>query len=181
MKREEAYSMFKEMIDIASVEIAKFTRKQKLSVDYKQDKTIVTECDKKISEVLKKYVGETLPFISEEDEESYALAGGGNYIIIDPIDGNLGYIEHVKKLAEKKSNKPSTDLNPSPVDHCLLIGIVENGIPRFGCCYNYVSGETFFLDSTSKSHTIRKKIQKKENVKFAYYVDNRGGSDFDKK
>jgi fructose-1,6-bisphosphatase/inositol monophosphatase family enzyme len=87
MNRKEAFNLFEEMIELANTELHKFTISQKLDIEQKIDKTLVTNCDRYIDKVLSDYAkSKNLLVISEEGNKINKIVKGGNYITIDPID-----------------------------------------------------------------------------------------------
>ncbi len=173
------------MIEVAAKEIVTFTKQHGLKVDHKPDKTVVTECDKYLDGILTSLAQEKgFDVVSEESESNLDIVKSGNYFITDAIDGSLRYITYVERSRERKSDKPSyvdTDLGPA-YDHCLLLGIVENGRPRFGCCYNYVTGEKILLDSSSREHTIRSgNNQRFYSGRYVQYVEDRTKDEISKR
>ena len=161
MRRGDAYSLFEKMIELASAEIVSFTKKNRLKVGHKKDRvsgiTFVTACDKHLDRLLSELVkNRGLSVVSEEGKADLAALKSGNYITIDAVDGTIGYVAHANSSASKGLNNPCIDPSlDKKNDYCLLVGIVENGTPRFGCCFNYVTGEKIFLDSESNLYTIR--------------------------
>lgn len=175
MTRQDAYKLFDEMILHAKKTLVEFTKSHDLNAQEKEDKTLVTECDKAIdielSNIAKDY---DLNVVSEEGEHLEEVLKKGNYITIDPIDGTNGYIEYVKRSG--KSNIFETDLG-AEYDFGLLLGIVEDGIPQFAALYNYVTHEKILLDSSSKENTIRENDKRIYDQKNVLYVGKRGVED----
>ena len=119
--------------------------------------------------------GHSLNPVSEEGEQPLNIVKSGNYIVWDSIDGSTTYQNHVersiKEFGERMPISSSLKEDPS-YDYSLLMGIVEDGIPRFGCCYNYVTGEKIFVDSTGDLY--REGLKREGfDAKFARYVDHR--------
>ncbi|MBS3080628.1 hypothetical protein J4221_04105 [Candidatus Pacearchaeota archaeon] len=147
MDRIKAYSIFTDMIDVVQTEISSFVQNQSVSYETKEDKTIVTSLDTHLDGVLsEKARNEGFESVSEEGEAELEIVKKGNYITIDPIDGTLAFLEHFK-LGNYKNSRLGESY-----DYSLLLGIVENGKPRFGCCYNYITEEKIFLDSQGDIH-----------------------------
>ncbi|MCK5063261.1 MAG: hypothetical protein KAR23_04985 [Candidatus Aenigmarchaeota archaeon] len=171
MNREDAYNLFGEMVSVSSKQILASIEDMGLKISYKADNTVVTKADEDIGcalvELAKK---QGFQAISEESYQNIDIVKSGNYIIIDPIDGTLAFIEHLKN-----SSKDNPAFSPNlgeGYDYALLIGIVEDGKPRFGCCYNYVTGEEIYIDSVGD--ITRKGIRRdKFEADFARYVDRR--------
>ena len=156
MYQKIAFALFQRLIDAASNEIARFTIEQQLSVDYKADRTAVTQCDRHLGELLARIAAETgLPVVHEEDESTFENIRSGNYIIIDPIDGTRAYIRHVEGTLKRRLKEPDASpvVDPSlesetgEHDYAMLVGIVIGGKPLFGCSFNYVTGEKIFTAS----------------------------------
>lgn len=180
---DSAYSLFENLIKIAQKTLLDFTLSQRenISKKIKADKTLVTGCDRKIDDVLSK-VCKNLGYsvVSEEGSQVLDIVKSGNYITIDPIDGSLGYLDYVNyTFFEKKGDFISTDLGPQS-DFCLLIGIVENNIPAYGCCYNYFSKEKILVDGSSKKNLIRERSLRDYKGKNVAYLDQRPGTELEK-
>ena len=100
----------------------------KFSVEYKADKSPVTEADKrannKIIEMLSHF---NIPFLTEETEETnYLERKNWNRLwIVDPLDGTK---EFVKRSGEFTVN----------------IALIEHGIPILGVIYAPVSKDLYF-------------------------------------
>ncbi len=181
MNKETAYKIFEEMISLAKKEIVEFTLNHKFGIEKKADKTVVTDCDKHIDKVLWDYAKKQwLSVISEEGEKESDIVKSGNYITIDPIDGSLGYIEHVN-YAMKNDIKTflKTDLW-SQSDFCLLLWIVIDSKPRYACCYHYVTEEKIMLDSSNKENCIIELDYRKRNYPNACYADQRAWEEIQK-
>lgn len=181
MNKEQAYHLFEQMISKADEELISFTLSFDLSVEHKADKTAVTECDKRIDEKLTAIAKENgLQVVSEEGEKVQSIVESGNYITIDPIDGTLGYIEYVNDAINKGDIKKflQEDLGAQS-DFCLLLGIVENSIPVFGACYNFINKEKIFIDGSNKVNLERENNKRDYKVQNAVYVDQRPGDDIE--
>jgi fructose-1,6-bisphosphatase/inositol monophosphatase family enzyme len=177
MTRDRAYALFEEMIIDAEKDLFDFTLNSKLDIEHKADKSAVTKCDKQIDENLTKLAHRHgLKVISEESEHVIDIVKSGNYMTIDPIDGTLGYIEHVNHALNSGGIKNflNKDLG-SASDFCLLLGIVENNQPRFGACYNFVTKEKILIDSEDSASMIRVNNQRNFKAINAVYVDQRPG------
>ena len=163
------------MIEVAEKELFRFTLNMKLNISNKLDKTIVTSCDLHIDKILSKIARlNGFQVISEEGEKDKAIVKSGNYLTIDPIDGSLGYIEHIDYAIRHGGidNFLKIDIGPMS-DFCLLIGIVEKGAPRFGCCYHYVTKERILLDSETLDNCIIENKKRKYSGKDVCYVGPR--------
>jgi 3'-phosphoadenosine 5'-phosphosulfate (PAPS) 3'-phosphatase len=181
MTTEEAFNLFEEMISVAKEELVNFTLSSNLSIEKKADKSMVTECDKAIDIKLTQLAQNFgLKVVSEEGEHIIDIVKDGNYITIDPIDGTLGYIDHVNSALEKGSLKDYLleDLGANH-DFGLLLGIVENNEPRFGACYNFCTREKILIDSYGE--ILRENNVRNYNAKNAVYVDQRAGEDIEQK
>jgi fructose-1,6-bisphosphatase/inositol monophosphatase family enzyme len=182
MDREKAYKIFGEMISSAKREVVDFTLNHKFDVEKKADKTSVTACDKHIDKVLSDYAkSQGLSVISEEGDQENEIVKSGNYITIDPIDGSLGYIDHVNFALSLGNIKTflKTDLG-AQADFCLLLGIVENSEPKYGCCYHYVTGEKIMLDASDKQACYVELEYRKRIYTNACYIDQRAGESIEK-
>lgn len=177
MKTNEAFQLFKQMIATAEKELLEFTQNFPLNTESKADKSVVTACDKKIDEKLTQLAQEAgLQVVSEEGEHVIDIVKSGNYITIDPIDGTLGYIEYVNYALENGGIQEflKKDLGPAS-DFCLLLGIVENGVPMYGAVYNFITKEKILVDGNDKKNLIRKNNKRNYTQRFAVYVDQRAG------
>lgn len=177
MEEKEAFQIFEEVISLAKKEIVSFTLKNKFDIETKADKTLVTACDKYIDDVISKYVNSKgISVVSEEGEKESEIIQLGNYFTIDPIDGSLGYIDHVNfSLKEGDINYfLKTDLG-SQSDFCLLLGIIENSEPKYACCYHYVTGEKILLSSVNKENCKIELEYRKRSYENAIYMDQREG------
>ncbi len=181
MTKDDAFQLFQNMIDEAEKELLSFTLHSGLSVEHKADKTAVTECDKSIDRKLSAIAKDSnLQVVSEEGLLVKHIVESGNYITIDPIDGTLGYIEYVND-ALKKGNISyflHKDLGPQS-DFCLLLGVVENGKPVFGACYNYITKEKIFIDGSNKDNLQRVHNKRNYMSPNAVYVDQRPGDEIE--
>jgi 3'-phosphoadenosine 5'-phosphosulfate (PAPS) 3'-phosphatase len=154
-----------------------FTVSSQLKIQEKADKSLVTACDRIIDEKLTSIVSSYgFSVISEEGKHVQKIVESGNYVTIDPIDGSLGYIDYANDFYLKNTSVVPflKDLGPSS-DFSLLLGIVENAVPKYGACYNYVTKEKIFLDGDNRanfSRTNARTIYDQENVA---YVDQRKG------
>jgi fructose-1,6-bisphosphatase/inositol monophosphatase family enzyme len=170
MNREEAFQLMDNMVTWASREIALFTKSNKIISEGKPDGSAVTACDLHLDRGLTQIATNLgLQVVSEEGLHNLDFIRSGNYATIDPIDGTLGYLEHCKH-SRGPSPHISRDIG-SEFDYALLVGIVENGIPRFGCAYSYVTGEKILIDSEGYFERGGKK--RRFNARCARYIDNR--------
>lgn len=175
MKKDKAYALFEEMIRLAEQELRDFTLHNGITSEKKADKSLVTACDIHIDQILSKLASEQgLQLVSEEGVHTLEIVKSGNYITIDPIDGTLGYIDYVNHAVEQKSLSSflEADLGPTS-DFCLLLGIVENGIPQFGAVYNYITKETILIDGNDRNNLIRTNNKRNHTQENAVYLDQR--------
>jgi len=183
MNQTDAFLLFEEMISTAEVELINFTLQSELSTENKADKSVVTLCDKNIDEKLTKIANKAgLQVISEEGDHVLDIAKSGNYITIDPIDGTLGYIEYVNHALTHGGIDTflKTDLGAAS-DFCLLLGIVENGVPQFGAVYNFVTKEKILIDGNNKDNLVRVNNIRGYNQKIVAYIDQRQGDSLEQK
>lgn len=179
MDRQEAFHLFEKMIRLAEAELHRFTKSQRLCVHHKADRTVVTGCDRRIDEVLSEFAKSIgLLVVSEEGDKEKQIVSKGDYVTIDPIDGSLGYIEYVNYAVEHGGINAflSQDLGPAS-DFCLLLGIVEDGTPRFGCCYHYVTKERILLDAQAPGRCTIQNRRRKNSARTVVYVDPRPGEE----
>lgn len=175
MNKDQAYSLFEQMIAQAIEELKRFTLQAPLSIEHKADKSAVTECDKHIDSKLSKLaVDAGFSVVSEEGEHVLDIIKSGNYITIDPIDGTLGYIENVNYALENSGigEFMKKDLGAEH-DFGLLLGIVENGLPRFGACFNFITGEKILIDGENKENFVRENNVRNYVQENAVYLDQR--------
>lgn len=181
MTYKEAFTLFEQMITVAETTIISFTESTSLSSEEKADKSVVTKCDKQIDDKLTSIAKRAgLQVVSEEGEHVLDIVKSGNYISIDPIDGTLGYIEYVNYALENGGieNFLLKDLG-AVSDFCLLLGIVENGIPQYGAVYNFVTKEKILIDGNDKDNFVRENNARNYNQRTAVYVDQRPGDDIE--
>jgi 3'-phosphoadenosine 5'-phosphosulfate (PAPS) 3'-phosphatase len=173
--KDQAYNLFEQMIAQASDELVKFTVQAPLSIEHKADKSAVTECDKKVDAKLSELATKAgLQVVSEEGEHVLDIVKSGNYMTIDPIDGTLGYIENVNYALENGGIEQfiKKDLGAEH-DFGLLLGIVENGLPRFGACYNFITKEKILIDAESKDNFVRENNIRNYTQENVVYLDQR--------
>lgn len=183
MNRQEAFQLFEGMIKLAEAELHKFTKVQDLNVEQKADKTVVTGCDCQIDNALSEFAkSRGLLVVSEEGDKENQVVKGGKYMTIDPIDGSLGYINYVNYALEHGGIETflSQDLGASS-DFCLLLGIVENGSPKYGCCFHYVTREKILLDAQAPDQCMIQNKKRKYTGKSAVYVGPRPGEQIQQK
>jgi len=117
---------------VAGTEILKIYNKD-FSVEYKDDKSPLTEADKKSNEIIISYLKNTvIPIISEENKEvPYEERKEWNRCwVVDPLDGTK---EFIKKNGEFTVN----------------IALVEDGKPKLGVIYVPVTNELYYADVNS--------------------------------
>lgn len=92
----------------------------------KEDKSPVTEADLKSNKIiedgLKKY---KWPMLSEESEDNYLRLKSSSVWIIDPLDGTKDFIQKTG-------------------DFSIMIGLVEDGEPKFGVVYVPVKDKLYY-------------------------------------
>jgi len=182
MKRQDVYALFEKMISVAENELVGYTKAAELSVDKKADKSVVTSCDKRIDKKLSDIaVSAGFQVVSEEGEHVLDIVKSGNYVTIDPIDGTLGYVDYVNYAIENGGlqNFLQKDLGPLS-DFCLLIGVVVDSVPRFGCCYNFITKEKILIDGEDKNSLVRENNVRNYSGENAVYVDQRLGGMLEK-
>lgn len=165
------------MISEAAEELLNFTLNTPISTERKADKSVATQCDKQIENRLVKIAQDkNLQVVPEEGEKVLEIVKSGNYLTIDPIDGTLGYLEYVNSAIDKGNinNFLKEDLGAAS-DFCLLLGLVENGVPTFGACYNFITKEKILIDGSSPENLARENNLRAYNQEFAVYIDQRPG------
>lgn len=181
MTTDQAFSLFEQLLTTASDELVRFTKAQgsNLSKDYKVDKTLVTACDKQIDTILSQRCQEQgLAVVSEEGPHVLEIVQSGNYLTIDPIDGSLGYLEYVNTSLTNHTNFIDRDLGPA-ADFGLLLGIVENNQPTYGCVYNYITKEKIFISANNPGDLVREHNVRNYIAHDAVYIDQRPGTDLE--
>lgn len=180
MNKTESFKLFEEMIQVAEKELFSFTLNSHLNIEHKADKSAVTACDQTIDKKLTVIAQNNgLQVVSEEGEHVIDIVKSGNYITIDPIDGTLGYIEYVNYALENGGIEKfgKVDLGPKS-DFCLLLGIVEDGVPRFGAVYNFITKEKILV-SSDPIDLQREKITREYTAKNCFYMDQRMGGEIE--
>jgi len=149
--RAEIFSLFDLMYQEAKEELYRVTLTMPLDIAHKADTTVVTACDSAIDECTSGIAAlHGFSVLSEEGVQSDEIVCAGTYCAIDPIDGTREYIESVNDaiadggvlcfLESPRSKKRN---------FCFLVGLVENGMPTYGACYNYVTGEQILIDANA--------------------------------
>lgn len=129
------------------------------NVEYKEDKSPLTEADKKANEIINSFLEPTnIPIISEENKQiNYNIRKNWNICwIVDPLDGTK---EFVKRNGEFTVN----------------IALVRNGEPYLGVIYAPATKTLYFADLNIKkaykleldSHqtTIKDVLKKSTSIK----------------
>jgi fructose-1,6-bisphosphatase/inositol monophosphatase family enzyme len=174
-----AFGLFNTLIANAQKELLDITEHTNLSIKRKADNTTVTQCDLAIDEILGDIATQSgFKVISEENDHSLQGVTEGTYMTVDPIDGTLGYIDHVNQavLHGNVETFLNDDIGPNS-DFCLLLGIVENGQPKYGACYNYVTREKILIDGSNRDNLLRTNIKRQYSQKNAVYTDPRPVTD----
>jgi len=177
MTKDQAFNLFNQMIAEASDELLDFTLNSPINAEHKADKSVVTLCDKQIENRLVKIAqGVGLQVVPEEGEKVLEIVKSGNYLTIDPIDGTLGYLEYVNNALNKGDIKDflKEDLGAAS-DFCILLGLVENGVPAYGACYNFVTKEKILIDGNDPNNLLRENNARDYSQEYAVYVDQRPG------
>ncbi|MDB9782239.1 3'(2'),5'-bisphosphate nucleotidase CysQ [Winogradskyella sp.] len=103
-------------------------------VEIKDDKSPLTEADKKANDIINSYLIETpIPIISEENKQTdYAIRKNWQTCwVVDPVDGTK---EFIKRNGEFTVN----------------IALITNGIPKLGVIYMPTTKTLYFADVTRK-------------------------------
>jgi fructose-1,6-bisphosphatase/inositol monophosphatase family enzyme len=157
MDSQQAYQMFGEMNRLALRELTEYTKKEiPIFREKSVDRDLVTGGDELLDKLLTGFANNRgIRVVSEEKEDDLEIVRSGNYLVIDPIDGSGNYLAHVQSAREKQLDTvlydPSLGDN---MDYCLLLALVENGKPRFGSYFSFVTEENILVDSESADHTI---------------------------
>ncbi len=104
------------------------------NVEFKDDKSPLTEADREANEIINSFLKETpIPIISEENKQiDYSIRKNWNICwIVDPVDGTK---EFIKRNGEFTVN----------------IALVENGMPQLGVIYVPATKHLYFADVTKK-------------------------------
>jgi fructose-1,6-bisphosphatase/inositol monophosphatase family enzyme len=170
------------MIQIASEELFHFTINSNIQRNIKKDKSVVTDCDEKIDKKLSQFAERKgFNIISEEGVHQKDIVKSGNYMTIDPIDGTLGYIQYLNHALDSGDieNFGQKDLGPEK-DFCLLIGIVENNVAKYGVVYNYITKEKILI-STNPDELYRENKVRQYSAENCFYLDQRIGDKIEEK
>ncbi|NRB83879.1 MAG: 3'(2'),5'-bisphosphate nucleotidase CysQ [Winogradskyella sp.] len=105
------------------------------SVEIKDDKSPLTEADKKANDVINSFLKETsFPIISEENKQIQfdERKNWETCWVVDPVDGTKEFIkrngEFTVNIALVQSGKPQLGIIYVPVSKTLYIGDVENSL-----------------------------------------------------
>ena len=104
------------------------------NVEYKSDKSPLTEADKKANEIINTHLKKTnIPIISEENKQiDFSIRKNWNICwVVDPVDGTK---EFVKRNGEFTVN----------------IALIKNQIPQLGVIYAPASKTLYFADVSTK-------------------------------
>jgi len=183
MNHTEIFELFEELIQEAQTELINFTQSQGTNQthEFKADKTLVTACDQHIDKKLTQICHDAgLQVVSEEGEHVLDIVKSGNYITIDPIDGSLGYLDYVNHSFNGESEVVflSEDIGKES-DFCLLLGLVEDGKPRAGACFNFVTQETILMDAENPNAFVRENSVRNYKGKLVAYLDQRPGTNLE--
>jgi 3'(2'), 5'-bisphosphate nucleotidase len=122
-------------------EVKRFYYLPDLEVEYKADDSPVTFADKLASKYIingLNNITPNIPVISEEGDDTESLEileKHSVYWLVDPIDGTKSFIR-------KKG------------DFTINIGLIENGIPKFGIIYQPITGVTYYTDHEENARKI---------------------------
>jgi 3'(2'), 5'-bisphosphate nucleotidase len=101
-----------------------------ISVEYKDDKSPLTEADKRANDIIISYLKQTdFPIISEENKQTdFSIRKTWNTCwIVDPVDGTKEFIKHNGEFT-------------------VNIALVEKGLPKLGVIYVPVSKTLYMAD-----------------------------------
>lgn len=108
--------------------IAVATRKAGLEVQYKQDKSPVTNADKKVSDfIYGKLAGVVLEEIICEERDNRPLQDTKNFWLIDPIDGTRSFLKGEET-------------------YTINIACIKEGIPKIGFIYQPATDKLYYTD-----------------------------------
>tara|TARA_Y100000310_G_scaffold344861_1_gene460083 strand:- start:5847 stop:6722 length:876 start_codon:yes stop_codon:yes gene_type:complete len=156
MDQATAYRLFHEMNQLALSELIDYTSNNIPVATEKIDRSVFSGADQRTNDALCDFSRRNgLKPVGEESPEDLSVVRSGNYVTIDSIDGSGHYLKHVEGARAKKLQVPHIDPELGDnFDYAVIIGIVENGRPRFGSYFSYVSGELIMVDSDSINHTV---------------------------
>ena len=111
--------------------------KKDFSVDYKDDKSPLTEADKAADRIIKEELGKTYPILSEEGKaiDYEERKTWDRFWMVDPLDGTK---EFIKKNDEFTVN----------------IALIENRKPVLGVVYVPATQQLFFADKENGAYVI---------------------------
>jgi 3'(2'), 5'-bisphosphate nucleotidase len=138
---------------LAGEEILKIYNKD-FKIDYKDDKSPLTEADLASNEIIVNKLKETnIPIISEENKQiDYAIRKNWNQCwIVDPIDGTK---EFIKKNGEFTVN----------------IALIENGVTKLGVIYVPVTKELYYTN-ISKNKAFKTIISNSDVLESVLFQD----------
>lgn len=143
----------------AGVEILKIYE-TKFDINYKEDKSPVTEADLKANEIIKQTLSKhNLPFFSEESKnESFDVRKKWKYFwMIDPIDGTKEFIkkngEFTVNIALIKDENPTLGVVYAPATGELYFGCPLNGAKKMNITnpeFNYINNISVFINNAKK-------------------------------
>jgi 3'-phosphoadenosine 5'-phosphosulfate (PAPS) 3'-phosphatase len=116
----------------AARELKRFIQDKKtIMIDEKADKSLVTDADVLLNQLLKENFSPLgIPFVGEESEHLIDVINKGTYIAVDPIDGTSNFV----KMFNGELDKPA-------LDNVTLISLVKDGTPVIGISLNHYTGE----------------------------------------
>lgn len=148
----EPFSMLCNIADILkSVHdvLEEFIRETRVRVEFKADKSVVTEADIMLNARLEEHLADFgLPCIGEETENSADVIRSGSYIAIDPIDGTSNFIRVT-----------NGDTKTHALDYGVLIGVVRDGSPQIGGCLNLYTCELHLAIDDKQSGQLYSVLQ----------------------
>ncbi len=102
-----------------------------VAVDYKADKTVVTETDRDTETLLRRLINETYPDHGIIGEEFGSENTDADYVwILDPIDGTISYVHRIPLFG-------------------TLIGLLHKGKPIVGCIHQPILRELCIGDNNT--------------------------------
>ena len=176
MNRQDAFRMFEETIKVASAALLDLYKSgQSIRPIKKADDSLVSIIDEAVDVPVNVHLRKFgLPVVSEESENDIEAVRRGNYVTSDPVDGSGHAVRHFENAKSRGLPTPFDLSLGRAYDYCLLLGVVLDGKPRFGCYYNYVTGEKILVDSESANHIIWEgRNQALYNARYARYTENR--------
>ncbi len=97
-------------------------------INYKEDKSPLTQADLSSNAILREMLAETgYPVLSEEDADDLKRLNGAKVWIIDPLDGTMDFVQETGEFS-------------------VMVGLVEEERPILGAVFQPATGELFYAE-----------------------------------